>query len=190
MAQVALASRDIWNTSKDCDCEQLMAADRCEARISGLISSLDLDESEILRTSEEWQANRPPGQRPPGTYEHWHIDHQAHNEPGTQPWKQQHRYTLGRGELGVTVFFLILPFALLNSSEIKWVWHLRKLQFVIARFSELLIHGNNLVFTIEIIFAKNVGLFLFEFREQVSVRVMKRLIISYIPHYIRKFLRI
>ena len=97
---------------------------------------------------------------------------------------------LGRGELGVTVFFLTLPFALLNSSEIKWVWHLRKLQFVIARFSELLIHGNNLVFTIEIIFSKNIGLFLFEFMEQVSVRVMKRIIISYIPHYIQKFLRI
>ena len=98
--------------------------------------------------------------------------------------------TLGRGELGVTVFFLILPFALLNSSEIKWVWHLRKLQFVIPRFSEFLIHGNNLVFTIEIIFSKNIGIFLLEFMEQVSVRVMKGIIVLYIPHYIRKFLRI
>ena len=64
---------------------------------------------------------------------------------------------LGRGELGVTIVFLILPFALLNWSEIKCVWHLRKLQFVIARFSELLIHGNILVFTIEIIFKKIIG---------------------------------
>ena len=105
---------------------------------------------------------------------------------------EQHGWTpvVGRGELGVTVFFLILPFALLNSSQIKWVWHLRKIQFVIARFSELLIHGNNLFFTIEFIFSKNKGVILFEFMEQVSVTVMKQIIISYIPHYIWKFLKI
>ena len=61
---------------------------------------------------------------------------------------------------------------------------------MIARFSEVLIYGNNLVFTIEIIFSKNIVLFFFEFMEQVLVTVMKPIIISYIPHYIQKFLRI
>ena len=106
------------------------------------------------------------------------------------PFERRGWGALGRGELGVAVFFLILPFALLNSSEIKWVWHLRKLQFVIARFSELLIHGNILVFTIEIMFSKIIGWIIFDFMEQVSVRVMKRIIILYIPHYIQKFIRI
>ena len=33
---------------------------------------------------------------------------------------------LGRGYLGVTDFFLILPFPIINLSRIKWVLHLQK----------------------------------------------------------------
>ena len=43
---------------------------------------------------------------------------------------------------GDRLIFFILPFSTINLSRIKIVWHIWKILFVIARFSESLIGGN------------------------------------------------
>ena len=58
--------------------------------------------------------------------------------------------------LPITLLF-ILPFTILNLSRIKRILYLQKIKFVMARFSESLIHVNKLVVNKEIIFLNSLN---------------------------------